>query len=299
MSRVATTSIYGLIDPRTHTLRYVGKTVFAPRRRLAAHMWGARKERRKRHLFAWLVGLQERSIAPEIIILEEIAPGGDWEEAEKFWIAYFRFLGADLCNITIGGEGTAGRKASAEEVARLKARRGPLSPLYRVPKAAHVHEALRLGNERMRADPARWRSVVAKRRAGISPEGHERFRAATEALRADPIRHAAREAKRIAKCKTPEARRRVAVQSSEQWRTRREEIIAAQNAGKGEEYKRKQSEAKSQQWAKSDGPYAGVFLSADERDEIRALLASGLTGVAVARQWGLSESRVSQIKHGQ
>src|SRR6185369_1307504 len=96
------TIIYGLVDPRSDQLRYVGKTVREARRRLGQHVWQARNEGHKRHVLAWLDGLETAGLRPEIVELERVSPGGDWEEAEQFWIAYFRFLGANLCNHTDG-----------------------------------------------------------------------------------------------------------------------------------------------------------------------------------------------------
>src|SRR5690242_15102411 len=72
------TFIYGLVDPVNRQLRYVGKTVLDPRRRLTAHLWAARTSVRKRHLFAWLSSLQASGTFPDMFIIEEIEPGGDW-----------------------------------------------------------------------------------------------------------------------------------------------------------------------------------------------------------------------------
>lgn len=52
----------------------------------------------------------------EILIIEAWDGMGDFkrwlDDAEMFYIAYFRMIGADLTNMTDGGDGTVGRKLS-------------------------------------------------------------------------------------------------------------------------------------------------------------------------------------------
>lgn len=292
------TYIYGLVDPRTQQLRYIGKTVLTPARRLVTHRWQARVTKRKRHVLAWLASLEAEGVVPEIVEIEQVAPLGDWEEAEQFWIAYFRFIGADLCNLTVGGDGAPGTKMSEENKARRRALCGPLSPLHKRPKPAHVHEALRLGGERLRADPARRAAAEAKRRAGLTPELLAAATARIIAVRNDPEKNAQREAKRLIKCLSIENRARVGRQSSMLWATKREAIIAAQNAGKGDEFRRKQSLARRQIWTNPNSRYWQVFLTPAKRAEIREHLRQGMKGVEAAKKFGLSESRISQIKLG-
>lgn len=76
---------------------------------------------------------------PESVLLEEVR-GGDWEEAERFWIAYWKFLGASLTNLTEGGEcgGSKGRVVSEETRRRISLSQigiakphGPIPPLQR------------------------------------------------------------------------------------------------------------------------------------------------------------------------
>ncbi|WP_210166672.1 hypothetical protein [Bradyrhizobium japonicum] len=152
MGRV--TIIYGLADPETGHIRYVGKAVHGLPKRLYQHLWQARTAKRKRHVLAWISSVVDKGVKPEIFEIERVPAGGDWEEAEAFWIAYFRFIGADLCNLTSGGEGAPGWKCPPERIERLRARCGPLSPLFGRPKPPHVHEALRLGNEKKARRPS-------------------------------------------------------------------------------------------------------------------------------------------------
>src|SRR5690348_6073255 len=115
-------NIYGLIDPTTSQIRYVGKTVLDPRRRLSVHCDRALKSPEKTHSMAWIASLHKRGIKPEVFTIETV-DGDHWIEAEQFWIAYFRFIGADLCNHTIGGEGQCGYK-QPKEVVEKRLKRG-------------------------------------------------------------------------------------------------------------------------------------------------------------------------------
>lgn len=292
------TYIYGLVDPRTQQLRYIGKTVRQPVRRLATHLWQARKSKRKRHVLAWFSALEAEGLTPEIVEIEVVAPFGDWEEAEQFWIAYFRFVGADLCNLTIGGEGAPGAVISEARREKLRARCGVLSPMFGKPMPRATREALRLGNEKLRSDPIRLARAEANRRAGVTPEIVAEMTARLAAMRNDPAKFAHRERLRKAAISTPAFKAKVSAQSSRQWATKRDEIIAAQNAGKGSEYRRKQSIARKKIWNDPNSAYWNHFLTPEERAEIRSCLRDGMKGVEAARRFGLSQSRISQIKRG-
>lgn len=91
--------IYGLCDPETQQLRYIGAT-YRLQRRYNEHLW----EKRDNHRVYWIAALKRRGLAPEMFIIEEV----DRENAfgaERFWIAYFKSIGADPVNSTDGGIG--------------------------------------------------------------------------------------------------------------------------------------------------------------------------------------------------
>lgn len=141
-----TTAIYGLLNPATGELRYVGRSV-QPATRLKQHIGSVRWEKYQRiHLTRWIAQLLDQGLTPEMIILEE-GPGEFWREAEAFWIAYFKSLGCDMVNAAPGGVGM-----------------GEASPELRRARS----EAARVTNGRRSYDELR-RDWVA-----ISPEG-ERF----------------------------------------------------------------------------------------------------------------------------
>lgn len=115
-----TTFIYALCDPRTETLRYVGKSN-SPVRRLERHLREARTLR-SCHRHDWLASLLAAGVKPSLCILEECA-ASVWAEREQFWIAFHRAAGCDLVNNSDGGEGNEGYVFSPESRARMSAAR--------------------------------------------------------------------------------------------------------------------------------------------------------------------------------
>lgn len=116
--------VYALVDPRDGGLRYVGKTVYSPERRLAGHINHAKKNGRSR-CSRWILRLLELELRPEVVVLEETPEGvGLLNEAECRWIAKLRAEGVDLCNQTTGGDGgptMLGRTQTAEARALVAA----------------------------------------------------------------------------------------------------------------------------------------------------------------------------------
>lgn len=106
------TTIYGLIDPRNGELRYIGKS-HKLRERFLEHLSG----KGKTHKDKWIRQLLSLGLQPELIVIEETE---DWVEAEKFYIAYFRSIGANLTNLTDGGEGIVGYKPTAEVIEKRR-----------------------------------------------------------------------------------------------------------------------------------------------------------------------------------
>lgn len=101
--------IYGLIDPLTNELRYIGKSI-KPKLRLRRHI----SDRNKHDSYKdrWLRKLMLNNIKPELIIIDEVSKT-EWEFWEIHYISYYKFIGCSLTNGTIGGDqppSTKGRK---------------------------------------------------------------------------------------------------------------------------------------------------------------------------------------------
>jgi hypothetical protein len=113
--------IYGLLDPRTDELRYVGKSA-SGMVRPKAHCFPSQLRHHNRRV-AWIKSLLAADVKPEIAVLEEVENAESLPELEKLAIQHYRSMGFDLVNGTDGGEGTLGRKLSAEARAKISAAR--------------------------------------------------------------------------------------------------------------------------------------------------------------------------------
>lgn len=112
--------VYGYLDPRTDVLRYIGKSSRGLQRprQFVSH---------SNRCLAWIKSLAAAGLKPTIVVLEELPAGATFEQlnaAERRCIAYARScLGADLTNLTDGGDGSPGFgfKRSPETKARMSA----------------------------------------------------------------------------------------------------------------------------------------------------------------------------------
>jgi hypothetical protein len=93
--------VYGLADPFSKEIRYVGVT-YRPSRRLKDHLYSCKKL--ITHKDKWLATLIHKNTKPELIILATVSYS-DVSEAEKHWVKHFKILGNRLTNATEGGEG--------------------------------------------------------------------------------------------------------------------------------------------------------------------------------------------------
>ena len=93
--------IYGLLDPQTDRVYYVGKTDNLVKR-LAAHITRACSPRTYRvRLSQWILALLSAGVRPKIKVLEEVDQAR-WQVAERAWIARLR-ESEPLLNISPGG----------------------------------------------------------------------------------------------------------------------------------------------------------------------------------------------------
>jgi len=133
--------IYGLIDPRSGVLRYVGKTVSGIKIRLKQHIHTA-KGGGVTHRDRWIRSLLNENLKPSSVILEAVGEGADWETAERFWISFYRgMIGGLLTNISDGGDGVHGVPRTEQWRERMSAamrgkKRKPISEAHRAALSA-------------------------------------------------------------------------------------------------------------------------------------------------------------------
>jgi hypothetical protein len=92
--------IYGLYDPITHELRYVGKTSVTLDLRLKRHL----RDNHITHKVAWLRKLRKFGVVP-IIREIELCTDENWQETERRVIQDSRNKGCRLTNLESGGRG--------------------------------------------------------------------------------------------------------------------------------------------------------------------------------------------------
>jgi hypothetical protein len=188
--------IYGLVDPRSGALRYVGRSLSGLRR--PRQHWQPRHVRAVRsHTANWVRELVALGLRPDVELLE-IEPD-DVVEAEQFYIAYFRSLGCRLTNHTKGGDGMIGYRHSEETKRKISEAKRGIRP------SAEQLEKNRLAQfGRKHSDETRRKISLANskpRPAARKPKSLEHRRNIGEALRSSAAfraYHAARSAGRVA-----------------------------------------------------------------------------------------------------
>lgn len=113
--------VYGLKDPITNRIRYVGKSsnyLYRPKEHLRDRNWNG--PLKNTYLYRWIKKLNTKGLLPEIITLESTNDGSRLALLERNWIAKLRKQGNRLCNLTEGGEGCSGRKVSKETKDKIR-----------------------------------------------------------------------------------------------------------------------------------------------------------------------------------
>lgn len=105
--------IYTLTDPRTNIVMYVGRTILRLCNRLSSHVHCAKHNKTPRDL--WFKELLDLGLKPIITCIEEVSHD-IWEEKEKYWIAYYKKINPNLCNLAIGGGGPLGCKPQRDVI---------------------------------------------------------------------------------------------------------------------------------------------------------------------------------------
>lgn len=99
------------MDPLDEVVRYVGKTRQERcQQRLQEHC----NDNVRNHRTNWVKSVLKAGRKPTLIPIEDLETSEMACDAEKFYIAYFKYLGFNLVNGTEGGEGCFGRPHSLE-----------------------------------------------------------------------------------------------------------------------------------------------------------------------------------------
>lgn len=110
--------VYGLVDPRTTMVRYIGKSesgLARPRQ----HAYPSNR-RKALHSARWIDALVRVGLTYTITVLETCTDRVSLCSAEIWWIAFGRACGWPLTNITSGGEGGRVSPLSARGIAAIR-----------------------------------------------------------------------------------------------------------------------------------------------------------------------------------
>lgn len=98
--------IYALVDPRTNSVRYIGKSTTRLARPkshgLSYHLSHDRSRKAN-----WIRSLRSTGVDYGIRVLQFYSSADDLNEEERLWIALGRQEGWDLTNLTDGGDGAS------------------------------------------------------------------------------------------------------------------------------------------------------------------------------------------------
>jgi hypothetical protein len=164
--------IYGLCEPGTEFVRYVGFTKFSIEKRLEEHLIEARA-RNTCHRHRWLRSLLRQDLKPAIVVLEQVSRYS-WKTRERWWIAELRKSNR-LVNSTSGGEGLIDPSKSVRQRISRKISKILRGNQYAV-GMRHTKEWKKAECERMKAAWAPDGPMRSRKPAVISVEGREALR---------------------------------------------------------------------------------------------------------------------------
>ena len=159
--------IYGLIDPRTARIRYIGKSS-SGMKRPKQHLGPKAHSRDRTPIGFWIRKLRDLGLVPTIVVVEDLGTSSQKDqanellnEAEIRWIATKREAGEDLLNATDGGDGLLGHEKSEETLQKYRDWRKRMGPNWSGMKGKrHTDEAIQ-----------NMRVAQAKRAGRLGPDG--------------------------------------------------------------------------------------------------------------------------------
>jgi hypothetical protein len=110
------TFIYGLCDPDTNEIRYIGKSN-SPKKRILDHIYSCNDS--ITHKNNWIKSLLREGKKPTLQIIDEV-PIVDWQMWEAFYIKKYREEGHNLTNHSDGGNGTTEHTYNTIEKMKLR-----------------------------------------------------------------------------------------------------------------------------------------------------------------------------------
>ncbi len=162
--------IYGLLDPRDGSLRYVGQTTRSLKKRLQEHLSLASRSKQT-HVSHWLKLLWGLGLRPYVQEFDSAFSRAELDVLEVTTICAARVLGICLTNHTDGGGGQKGRKYTDASRAKMSAsHKGKPAPHMRRPRSAETRAKLSLAAKGKKiSDEARKKLSVSLKGRVFSP----------------------------------------------------------------------------------------------------------------------------------
>lgn len=101
--------IYALQDPNTYEIRYIGLSSKGLLRPLEHFKRYTTKKIAHYPIYRWIKKLARKNQVPKIIVLQEFEDKKFLQDAEIYWISYFKSINSPLLNCTNGGDGVKNR----------------------------------------------------------------------------------------------------------------------------------------------------------------------------------------------
>ena len=90
-------TVYGLVDPDTNKVMYIGVSNNFPRR-LVQHLTPRNLKDNTDPKVRWILSLTDKGLKPELITIEENIPFKDRFIREDHWIDYYKQINPELTN---------------------------------------------------------------------------------------------------------------------------------------------------------------------------------------------------------
>ena len=172
--------IYGLTDPRSGDVRYVGKSSCGLKRPRQHDSDKVLKRETNRHKANWIHQLGAQGFRYGIKVLDAVVDAGMLPELERYWIAYGRSNNWPLTNLTDGGEGLS----NPSEETRARIGRHSAARM-----ATKKYQELAIGARRGKPLPPAWRASLSAAGMGrrLSPESREQGAAKQRGQKRGPL----------------------------------------------------------------------------------------------------------------
>lgn len=258
--------IYGLRDPRTREIRYIGKTR-RPKVRYREHL---RLDGINPHKDNWIALLATEGLRPEFVILEKCCEE-EWAERERLWIEQARASGWPLTNICDGGNCPPPKPE------------GWVSPRLGCPCLPEVRQKISATLKgHPVSDETRQRMREAKR--NLSPQARENMRVAQLGKKRTPEQRQAQSSKQKGRRNSEESKRKLSAVKmghpvSQETRDKIAQALVGRSSSRGhchtEESKQKMRDAalrrprpNAETRAKLSIAHRGRTISAETREKL-------------------------------